>query len=586
MHLKLQTASTAQDRRLCALLILIIASLTVVALWKSSVRHLHIDEPHNVFTMQLVMAWNNPDAGSPVDLHHVIGGLITQGLPSASQHYLVLRLVFATVFVLTMLGVGLVRPITAPKNSVPRLTPAWWILAPATIALSMGSGWLHGFEIRHDLFQAGGVIAFVGLIHSASKRSQGWRGRWLAALIVVLMQLTSHKAFTLWLPALLLLAFTAGRHNENRDEFSARWLSLALELGRLTVACAMAALVGLSLMASAGSLDAYVDRLRDFANYSTTSGRFSPSPTIETAMVTSPIATILAAIAIGASVVQFSRQWRVSWLRALDSIPVGVVMLLICIIALEVNPKPFSYNIVWLSAGIAVAAAEGLQSLLDRWWQYRILIMVLLLTASIASLIRISGTSWSTQTMEQQKLTIAAVEALTAPQDTVLDGTGLVSSRKAPTRDWILHSLFMSDYRKHKREQFADVIEREFPPVIVRGHYRWSWLLPRDKNTADAWYRPVSTTLWVLGYDLDNPRDSTVEIKRAGRYEISGATQLNGNPISDPLAHHFQVGTIRLSGAGKVTVRWLGPKLETLKGVELPQTKQLYLNPSTPLLEF
>ncbi|MBT9552420.1 MAG: hypothetical protein IV088_16335 [Hydrogenophaga sp.] len=586
MHLNTRTASATQDRSLCAFLMLAIAILTMFALWTASVRHLHIDEPHNVFTMQLVMAWSDPGAGNPVDLHHVIGGLITRSFPSASQHYLVLRLIFSMIFVFTMLGVGFARPITAPVDTTSRAPQTWWILAPATIALTMGSVWLHGFEIRHDLFQAAGVVAFVGLIRAASRRPYGWGGRWLAALIVVIMQLTSHKAFTLWIPAMLFLAFVAGRHSENRDGFSARCLSLIFELGRLAITCVAAALAGLSIMAAAGSLYAYLDRLRDFTNYSTTSDRFSSSPAFETALISSPVATMLASIAIGSAIVRFSRQWKVSWLRAIDTMPVSVVMLLVCIMALEVNPKPFSYNLVWLSAGIAVAAAEGLQSLLDRWWQHRILVVILLVSASTVSLARITGAHWATQTMHEQMLTIAAVEALTEPHDTVLDGTGLVSSRKAPTRDWILHSLFMSDYRKRKREQFADVIEREFPPVIVRGHYRWAWLLLRDKNAADAWYRPVSPTLWVLGYDLDSPKDSTVEIKRVGRYEISGATQLDGNPISDPFVQHLQAGAVQLSGVGAVTVRWIGPTLKTLKDAELPQTKRLYLNPSAPLLQF
>lgn len=586
MYLNFWIGSKNRDRYLVAFLVLVIAALAAAVVWQSTVRHLHIDEPHNVFTMQLAMAWGDPGAGNPIDLHHVIGGLITRSLPNASQHYLILRLIFAAVFVLIMLGVGLARPITAPTSAASEPSQVWWILAPATIALAMGSGWLHGFEIRHDLFLAGGVVAFAGLIYAASRRPQGWGGRWLAALFAVAMQLSSHKAFTLWMPALLLLASMAGRHTDNRDEFSARCASLLLELGRLAITCTVTAVGGLSIMAAAGSLDAYLDRLRDFASYSTASGRFSSSPAIDTALIASPVAAILAAIALGASINRFLRQWKVSWLRALDSMPAGVVMLLICVAALAINPKPFSYNLVWVSAGIAVSAAEGLQCVLDRWWKHRIPIVVLLLLASVVSLAWTTSTPWATQTMAEQKRAIAAVEILTEPYETVLDGTGLVSSRKSPTRDWVLHSLFMSDYRKGKREQFVDAIEREYPPVIVRGHYRWLWLPLRDKNAVETWYRPVSPTLWVLGYDLDNPTNSTIQIKRAGRYEITGATHLDGNPISDSFVTHLAVGAVQLSGAGSVTVRWIGSKLKTMKDLDLPQTKQLYLSPSTPFLQF
>ena len=569
-------ARTSMDRLLTLCLVLAITALAVFALWKSSVRHLHIDEPHNVFTMQLVMAWNDPGAGNPVDLHHVIGGLITRILPDAGQHYLVLRRLFAMGFVITMLGVGFARPVTSPSNTVPAEPRVWWYLAPATIALAMGAGWLHGFEIRHDLFQAGGVVAFAALIHAASRRPYGWGLRWLAAVTVVIMQLTSHKAFTLWLPALLLLAFTAGSHSKRRDEFSSRCLSLILELGRLTATCTVIALLGIGALAAAGSLDAYLNRLRDFVNYSTSSAGFSSSPTLDAALIASPVASFLAVVGLGAVVVRFTRQWKVSWLRALDSIPVSVVMLLVCVAALAINPVPYSYNLVWLSPGLALAAAEGLQMVLGRWWKHRILVVTLLVSTSLLTLLRTTGSPWFTQTLDEQMRTIVAVETLTAPDDTVLDGTGLVSSRKAPTRDWILHSLFMPDYLAHKREQFADVIEREYPPVIVHGHYRWEWLTKRDKNMVSTWYKPVSPTLWVLGYDLDNPNGTAVEIRRAGRYEIAGASELDGRPILSPSVHHLMTGTAQLSGSGKVTVRWIGPNLRSLNDVELPQTLQLY----------
>ncbi len=581
------TANTPSDRRLLPFIAIFIAALSFALFWKASVRHLHIDEPHNVFTMQLVMAWQDPGAGNPVDLHHVLGGLITSHLPEATSHYLVLRILFAALFIATMLGVGFARPVvdSNQERRIPWVL-SWRHLAPASIALSMGSAWLHGFEIRHDLFQACGLVAFAWLIRLAAKKPYDWRGRWLAALIVVIMQLTSHKAFTLWVPALLLLAFTAGRHEEKHDRFLERLTSTLRELCRMSIPCVLVGAAGFGILAFAGALTAYLDKLQDFVNYSASSGRFSPLPVIRTMLLASPVAALLAMIAFGAALIEFLRGLKGSIPRALDKIPCGVVLLSICMLALAVNPKPYSYNLVWVSAGLALAAAEGLQWVLGRWQAHRTLILLLLMTASAGQLVPVSRSLWFSLSMNEQMRTVVSVEALTRPNDKVLDGTGLVSSRQAPSRHWLLHSLFMDDYRRHPSTQIASIVQRAFPPVVVLGHYRWQWTEKKDREAVAMWYRPISPTLWVLGYDLDSPQNRAFEIKRAGRYEVAGATQLNGQTTSGRSVHQLSEGVARISGPGRVSIRWIGPELNSFEEAKLPKTRQLYLRPSAALIKW
>ncbi|GAA6143324.1 hypothetical protein [Hydrogenophaga sp. 5NK40-0174] len=587
MQPQMSSNYTLRDRGLTLPLTLAFVSLAVTVVWMASTRHLHIDEPHNVFTMQLVMAWGDPGAGNPVDLHHVIGGLITRNLPTASQHYLVLRILFAAIFITTMLGVGFALPVSPPTGTNAGNTKlGWQVLAPAVIALSMGGAWLHGFEIRHDLLQACGIVAFAWLIRSARDQVYGWGARWMAAAIIALMQLTSHKAFTLWIPALFLLAYTYGRHGNNGDRFTTRILSMVQELARLSAPCAVAAAAGLGLLASAGALSAYLDKLQEFANYSVVSRRSSSVPAFRTMLLASPVAFVLSFVSLCSVAIHFLRGLRVSLPRALDTISPGVAMLAFCVVALIANPRPYSYNLVWVSAGLALATAEGLQLVLGRWWNRRTTLLALLVSASIATLFPLYRTPWFSQSMSEQMQTTKAVEAITSPQDRVLDGTGLVTSRQAPSRDWLLHSLFLKSYHRTPSAQFANIVKQTYPPVVILGHYRWRWLKRRDREAVAMWYRPASPTFWVLGYDLKSPDGEVVEIKRTGRYEVTGGSQLDGQPILNPSVHLLSEGKVQVSGPGKVSIRWVGPKAPSLMEVEMPKVRQLYFRPSAAMLKW
>jgi hypothetical protein len=171
-----------------------------------------------------------------------------------------------------------------------------------------------------------------------------------------------------------------------------------------------------------------------------------------------------------------------------------------------------------------------------------------------------------TRTNEAQLSYIGAAEAMTDPaRDTVLDGVGLVLTRRPPDRDWMLHSLWMGDYRAGRRTGFGDMM-RARPSPVVLGNYRWGWLPDRDLAVLHERYVALYPELYVLG---SAPTGAAGEftIHYAGRYIVepkppggAAALRVDGQPLGGG-ALELGAGTHRYDGAGAagIVVYWLGP---------------------------
>lgn len=568
--------SSSLDRVARVLLLGVLVLLGVVALMSAHTRHLHIDEAHNVYTMQLAMLWHDAAAGSPVELYHVVGGLLTRALPHSIDQYLWLRGICSVVFVAMLVGVGALRTIQAREHRSVVV-----VLGAAALALSMGSAWRHGYEIRHDLVLGVFLVVFLAVLQRAQQKPYAWPTRLVAAVCVVVMQLDSHKAITLWGPALLGLALLHGRHLPTPQVFRLRMRDLALESARLALACVVVGACGLLAMQAAGALDAYLERLIHFASYSTGAERFSPFGTLRLLVTLSPVACVLAAWGVAAAVRQLAREFKQRGLVAADDVEPAVVMLCWSMLALLINPTPYPYNLTWLSVAVAAVAGIGLYDVAQRAGQRAPATIVAIVVLSCVAFGVGTRSGWFSTSMQQQRLTITAIEALTSTTTPVLDGSGLVTSRPAPSRDWILHSLFMAEYMARKRERVAEMVHRTAPPVVVRGHYRWRWLPDDDIAAVDARYVPLSPTLSVLGADLTAPNDVVVPIYRPGRYEVRGASHINDAAVPN-IAVVDANTALRVRGPARVTVRWLGPTLGSLDELTLPTTSSLYESANAP----
>lgn len=550
--------------------------------WMATWRHLHIDEAHNVFTMQLAMAWGDPLAGSPVELFHVLGGLVTRTCTAASQQYGLLRLVWAALCLASTVVVGLAIDLRVPGWS------RWMGGVVATaLALLAAPLWRHGFEIRHDVIVGAGAVVLTGLCQRA-EASPVTRGQRVVAIVaVVAMQLDSHKAVTLWGPALLLLAWRESRHDDGR-----RGVSMARASGRFAVLGVVGAGVGFGMMALAGALPAYLDRLVHFARYAAAAERFWAGTILLELVTGAPALTALAVVGLVVAVRRARAARSAGPGAMLDAVPSAPLLLLVAVSGIVMNPTPYSYNLTWLVLALAMGALAGVQAIADgrvpgvaRWNLARVLAVALVVDG--ACLVAFWTQPWAQTSMGPQVELMEAVEALTAVDDPVLDGVGLVATRRSPTRDWVLHSLFMAEYLRGEREHFADVIAREAPPVVLTGSFRWKWLPPADAAAVRARYVAVTPGLNVLGVDLVDPRDVEVTVARAGRYDVSGEDLVIDGVAGAAGPRHLERGTVRVSGTGPVRLGWVGPGVPSLSSLSsswpslaTAPSRRLFLSPN------
>jgi hypothetical protein len=173
-------------------------------------------------------------------------------------------------------------------------------------------------------------------------------------------------------------------------------------------------------------------------------------------------------------------------------------------------------------------------------------------------------------TNEVQLAYIRAAEAMTDPQeDSVLDGVGMVVTRKPPDRDWLVHSSYLGAYRRGERTSFPELLENGTSPVVMTN-YRWGWLGEEVLSALRARYLPLANGFWVLGGRFEG-REGSFEVLREGRYFVASGTAENplGVVVDGMAASPFGVrflsqGVHSFTGATDegLVVGWVGPHLQ------------------------
>jgi hypothetical protein len=192
-----------------------------------------------------------------------------------------------------------------------------------------------------------------------------------------------------------------------------------------------------------------------------------------------------------------------------------------------------------------------------------------------------------TRTNVGQLSYIDAAEALTGPDDTVLDGAGLVLTRRPPDKYWMIHSQFLAEYYRGRRTSFAEIIASRTSPVIL-DNYRWTWLTRHDRSARDAWYVRVAPRLFVLGQHLA-PGAGEIVIHYSGRYRVTGAdpihesARIDGNllPVDGVVQLRTGAHAYEAVGAKGADLLWMGPKLgadEALRISSLGPGEQFFTN--------
>jgi hypothetical protein len=362
------------------------------------------------------------------------------------------------------------------------------------------------------------------------------------------MQLDSHKAVTLWGPALLWIVLLRARRGHVAR--AAGWLGAGWCGGLLS---------GLALLALGGAFGAYFDQLAHFTRYAAAAERFSALPVFELMLrqgsVLSLCALLFVPLALGGAVRG----------RLPPFFGTTLAFLAFTVLALAVNPVPYPYNLIWMTPTLLFAGSAGARWLLERAERARVPLLAAALVASLAQFwSELRGDEYLRRTWDIELRIIEAAEALTAPGDPIFDGVGMVCTRPPATRDWLLHSVFMPEYRAGRREQLRDLIARAAPPVLIGGHYRFNGLTDADRSAISLHYIALSNQLWVLGART-SAAETQVELLRAGRYLLltpEPAPQIDERRVSDHEIVSLAAGSHLIRGAA--TLAWLGPSAREL----------------------
>jgi len=412
--------------------------------------------------------------------------------------------------------------------------------------------WRHGFEIRHD---ANLLATSLGLALLAVRATRAGAGRltFLAAGVLTgWMQLNSFKAFLLW-PVGLAILWAASRVRPGQR------LRPGTALTYFVVGAGAAFATGWALLATAGIERDMVRNLAELALLATEYSRFSAGGRLLGLGWELIHLTVSALLAMGLLIRAAQRR---RWREEAPSLVVAAWFVL-QLLALSINPTPFSYNFVHVLPFFYLLAVDGFSRLVElASGRSRALLIGLGLAAATATFAR----SWNHDRVgrisaDPQRRHIEAVEALTAPDDPVLDAAGLVLSRRPPGRNWMLHSLMMPAYRRGDTESFVDTLTRDPAPVLMTN-YRWEWLGPKERNLVTSRYIALGPRLLVLGGAIRSA--GFMEIHRRGRYVLRGessdaALLVDNVALPEPPVLELVAGTHSVSSAA--TWAWIGPEL-------------------------
>lgn len=504
-------------------------------------RHIHIDEFHNVFSMQLVGSFGRPEYADPAELYHVLFAPLTRQFTTTRAMFWALRLVWGTLFLGLFAAVAWVQPFFRGlwgRTLVVIAVASWW---PA---------WRHGVEIRHDTLLALGLVALYRVALSAEGERLSARSATVAGAVAAWMQLDSHKALTLWGPALLWILLLQARRERASAVRAAGWLGAGLCGGLLS---------GFALLALGGAFGAYFDQLAHFTRYAASAERFSALPVLELMLRQGSVLSGCALLFVPLALSLTLRR------RLPHYFGTTLTFLVFTVLAIAVNPVPYPYNLVWMTPAVLFGGLAATHWLLERAGRFR---WALLASSLVFCLAQFTGEmrtdEYLNRTWDSELRLIEAAEALTDPGDPIFDGVGMVCTRPPATRDWLLHSVFMPEYRNRRREQLREVIARATPPVLIGGHYRFNGLTDEDRSAVGLHYIALSNQLWVLG-TRTSAAETQVDVLRAGRYLLltpEPAAQLDGRPFADHEVAWLTAGSHSVQGTA--TIAWLGPSAREL----------------------
>lgn len=518
------------------------SAVFAICAWTSFRRHLHVDELTALYSVQ-VGAFGHPEFALPVELNSALFRPLTHVLGTSERIFVGFR----------WLQLGLLYVLCWAISRVQRaLSSEAGRGAVFLAAVLFGPLWRHGFEIRHDIF----VAFLVVLLGWAAERAREGRATSLTigatSLGAVLVQANSFKAFMLWVPGLLLCAVLAA----SRDRFSVR--QLIAELLRFLPGLVLGAGFVAGVLASFGMLREYLDQVGQYFAFSAVPPYRLPAwPLLSFTLEHAPfhsLAVLVGVLLLGGRVVQGK-----SPAEAL----VPGTLLALSVLTLLPNPTPFPYNLTWLAVPWLLVGSVGMAGA----WRWLTRLAGARRAALGVALVGLLGAACFVSTQldpyyrrdwSYQLSVVAAAEALTTPDQPVLDLSGLVLTRPPPAKDWLVHSLFMDAYHRGRRETVRHIIERVWPPVALTN-YRWSFVDRDDRDALIEYYVRFGGDVWTLGA-RGGSSDDRVEVHRAGRYSVSaiGTLRVDERDAQNGEILTLNAGTHSLASGGPWALSWAG----------------------------
>lgn len=525
-------------------------------------RHFHVDEIQIAYNIALWGVHHDPGASNYAQAFMVPLAWLVGRLDSSSSMLLALRMVFFALFLGGIVAMAELQPYFRGRGQ--RLV----VLFAATLFFPL---WHYGYEIRHDSLIALGAILMFGLTQTAVRREgvASWRLVALAGAATGAILMMGAKAFMFAIPygglflAVALVRARAAAPRPGPGGMRRRLLTLAAFFGGLVVSIGLS----MALLAQGGTLGLYLGLLGGRGGLGQPY-TFSPTRPLFDLAAGSPLVFGGAAVFLAVLAVSAARSRGRVPLRS----AVTAAYLVWPVAVLYINPLPFSYNFVHIApfvfmAGLDLAARVRLADA----GSARVVVAGVLVASALLFARDVQSDPYTSSSNRTQLSYMAGAEALTDPaRDTVLDGAGLVLSRRPPGDDWMLHSLFMADYRAGRRESFAQMMIEHPSPVVITN-YRWGWLSAHDLDVLHQRYIKLARDFYVLGRRVKSAAGQFA-IYHAGRYLVRDGDgsqpvgiSIDGAALDGTGLVELAVGTHRFSGADEdgLLEYWVGPHLES-----------------------
>jgi hypothetical protein len=520
-------------------------------------RQFHVDEFQIAYNISLLASAVDKEYLSSFGFYMLPFINMLKDETSTINGLLWLRLSFFTVFLCSLTALAYLQPFY--KGAIQRVV----VLAGISMSFLL---WKHGFEIRPDTFLVLCEVLFIGVAYLAIEgRISTKLAVSLVGLLTPITILISLKSIAYVFPfSLLCLVFSLWA-NKN--------FSITSLLGSAILYAASFFISG-SIMALiyhvSGFLEYQVEFLFDFFHFLSGSYRFSPFHNFEDVFLGNPILLIFSIIGL----VELIKNFRCLRKEKLLLHLCTWAFFLWAVVVQFINPTPFPYNEVHLIPFFFLTALSGAKMFFafDSNYQKRLVPICVLLGLGATFVHQYNRDQFFQTGNEHQFHYISTAESLSDYREgKILDGVGMVLSRPPVSKNWMLHSLLMNDYKAGSRETFANIIEEKVPEVVI-SNYRWGWLGESEFNFLSQRYKKIAPQMYVLGGDLGVTEDRFLTY-RAGRYIVQYGdseipVKIDGSDVEDSEIVFLEAGSHTVNTNNVlISYLWIGPRANKLPAI-------------------